>query len=123
MEIIQKQAMLKPCHRNNTLITSILNKTFPERRGYITEKDNIKNVSELKTLYPLLFDLKNMMEEFHRLMEINPIRLMEEELGKVEDRLLLLPSRKKEHQMLVGLRTAIFEENDAERRNCKYNIL
>ena len=68
--------------------------TFPERRVVVTRAGMIKTASEIYDIYPLLFSMDSIRQEFERLMEYDGLDRMMEGIEKLKDKLMPLKRSK-----------------------------
>ena len=119
LENLRKQSLLKPCHQDQRLIHVALVKTFPERRKLVTGKPSENPISELAKLYAPLLTLKSIKMEFKQVMKMDLLPCFEAALSKLEDKALMMTSKKKENEYLRNLRSLIEKETNGEMRSCK----
>ena len=121
IETMQDMMFQTTATRNLNLQKSLMNLTFPERRVLVTNEGQLKTASQIKEIYPLLFDKKGIEEEFHRLMEFNAIDKLNEELLKYVDKLSVL-TKSKESELVKIIRREISMEEDPVKRMCKCTL-
>ena len=88
--------MQLPANWNMALLKNLMDKTFPERRVMVTQKDKLKSVMELKEIYLLLFDAEAIKEVFERLMEMDGAAKILEGIENVQEKLMLSKRKKNE---------------------------
>ena len=114
---LTEQSTLKPNCRNEYLIRIAMDKTFAERRQYIT--NGVHPIEVIREKHPLLFSLKGILEEFNRLTSFSLTRCFEDNLARFEEALLALPPRKHESDIWKTLREEIKDTSVNDERSCE----